>query len=99
MSDVNLAVQLMLDACDDVFDTAIVVSGDSDLASTVRRVRGRFLTKRVVIAFPPRKNSDALKRAATGHFRVGEDKIRKSQLPDPVITPAGIPIARPPAWK
>ena len=30
MTDVNIAVELLLDAQDDKFDTAIIVSGDSD---------------------------------------------------------------------
>ncbi len=99
MSDVNLAVQLVLDAEDGNFDTAIIVSGDSDLTTPVRRVLGRFPHKRVIIAFPPKRNSEALKKAATAHFRLGNRKIRSSLLPDPVTTPAGITLACPAAWK
>lgn len=36
MSDVNLGVRLVLDASDDRFDSAILVSGDSDLTTPVR---------------------------------------------------------------
>ena len=43
MTDVNIAVELLGDAQDDAFDTAIVMSGDGDLASPVRAVRDRFL--------------------------------------------------------
>lgn len=99
MSDVNLAVQLVLDASDNAFDTAIIVSGDSDLTTPVRQVLTRFPTKRVVIAFPPCRNSEALKGAASAHTRVGQNKIRNSQLPDPVITPAGVSLSRPATWR
>jgi len=98
MSDVNLAVQLVLDASDDVFDTAIIISGDSDLTTPVRRVLTRFPHKRVVIAFPPRRNSEALKRVASAHTKVGQDKIRNSQLPDPVNT-SSTALHRPASWK
>src|SRR5690606_6741738 len=39
MTDVNIAIQLLCDAFDDVFDTALVISGDSDLTTPIRRVR------------------------------------------------------------
>lgn len=99
MSDVNLAVQLVLDACDDRFDTAIIVSGDSDLTTPIRHVRARFPTKRVLIAFPPMRNSASLQAEASNFFRIGPDKLRSSLLPDPVVTPGGITLARPATWK
>ena len=42
MTDVNIAVQLLGDAQDDVFDTALVVSGDSDLYGPIETVRRRY---------------------------------------------------------
>jgi len=99
MSDVNLAMALLLDAVDDRFDTAILVSGDSDLTTPIRHVRDRFPQKRVVIAFPPNRNSYDLKRAAHGHLSIGEDKLRKSLLPDIVTTPTGVELHRPSTWR
>ena len=43
MTDVNIAVELLGDAQDDAFDTAIIVSGDGDLASPVRAIRSVIL--------------------------------------------------------
>ena len=57
MTDVNIAVQLLSDAFDDRFDTAIIVSGDSDLTTPIQRVRERFPTKRLIVAFPPNRHS------------------------------------------
>ena len=54
MTDVNIAVELLGDAQDDSFDTAIILSGDSDLTTAVQAVRRRYPDKRVIIAFPPR---------------------------------------------
>ena len=98
-TDVNIAIQLVLDANDDNFDTAILLSGDSDLTTPVRQVRARFPHKRVVIAFPPRRNSEALKNLAVAHFNVGHDKIRRSQLPDPIYTASGVKLERPVTWR
>ena len=41
-SDVNLATHLLMDAFDGLFDVAVVVSNDSDLAEPMRMVRERF---------------------------------------------------------
>jgi adenine-specific DNA-methyltransferase len=40
-----------------------------------------------------------LQRVASGDVRIGEDKLRRCQLPDPVITPAGITGPRPAPWR
>lgn len=98
MTDVNIAVQLLADAFEDRFDTAIIVSGDSDLTTPIQRVRERFPTKRLIVAFPPNRQSAQLKKVAHGHFVVGEDKLRHSQLPNPVTTASGYALQRPVHW-
>lgn len=98
MTDVNIAIQMMADAFDNVFDTALVISGDSDLTTPIRRIRERFPEKRVIIAFPPKRHSAELKRVANGHLTIGEDKLRSSQLPDTVTKPGGFVLTRPNTW-
>jgi len=99
MTDVNIAIQLLTDAFEDAFDVALVISGDSDLTTPVRRIRARFPAKRVIIAFPPRRHSSEIKRWATGFISIGEDKLRASQLPDPLAKPNGFVLARPGSWR
>ena len=84
MTDVNITVQLLADAFDDPFDTALVISADSDLTTPVSKVRQRFPVKRVVIPEPPGHHSTALCNNASGYFTIGEAKLRSSQLPDQV---------------
>jgi len=99
MTDVNIAIQMLNDAFDDVYDVALVVSGDSDLTTPVRRVRERFPRKRVIVAFPPRRHSSELKRWATGFVSIGEDKLRASQLPRDLAKPDGFVLSRPTTWR
>lgn len=99
MTDVNIAIQLMTDAFDDAFDVALVISGDSDLTTPIRRVRERFPTKRVIVAFPPQRHSKSLKQHANGHLAISENKLRASQLPDPLAKPDGYMLARPATWR
>jgi uncharacterized LabA/DUF88 family protein len=41
-SDVNLATHLLMDAVDDLFDMAVIVSNDSDLEEPIRLIKSRF---------------------------------------------------------
>lgn len=99
MTDVNIATQLLSDAFDDAFDTALLVSADSDLTTPVDRVRQRFPNKRVIVALPPGRQSAELIRAAHGYLHIGEDKLRQSQLPPQVTRADGYTLLRPAYWK
>ena len=99
MTDVNIAVELLGDAQDNAFDTAIIVSGDSDLAGPMEAVRRRYPNKRVVVAFPPNRVSKKLKQHATKSFVIGRKKLKDSQLPSQVTKPDGYVLTRPSTWK
>ncbi|MCB2263027.1 MAG: NYN domain-containing protein [Candidatus Thiosymbion ectosymbiont of Robbea hypermnestra] len=98
MTDVNIAAQLLVDAYEDRYDTAIIVSGDSDLTTPVKKVREHFEDKRLIVAFPPARRSSDLTKAAHGHFVIGVDKLRKNLLPDEITTSSGYMIKRPSEW-
>ena len=98
MTDVNIAVELVADAYDDTFDTAIVVSADSDLARPITTIREGFPGKRVVVAFPPNRVSKLLRSLATASFTIGRDALRDSQLPEGVVRLDGNVFTRPPEW-
>lgn len=99
MSDVNLAVQLQADAFDNAFDTAFIISGDSDMAPPIRRIRQRFADKRLLVILPPARHSAELKRAAHACLHVGENELRASQLPASINKPDGYVLSRPDTWK
>jgi len=99
MTDVNIAVQLLTDAFDDHFDTALIISGDSDLTTPVKFVRQRFPRKRVVVALPPGRRSHELTKAANGYLTIGEDKLRQSQLAEQITTATGYVLTRPAHWR
>lgn len=99
MTDVNIAVQMLSDAFEDRFDTAILISADSDLTTPVKKVVSKFSQKRVVVVQPPGRNSHQLMQAAFNHFTLGESKLRQSQFSDDVTLAAGVTISRPAHWK
>lgn len=57
-----------------------------------------FPQKWIIVAFPPRRHSAELKRVVDGHLFIGPDKIRRSQLPDEVVTGSGVVLRRPKHW-
>ncbi|MFM9965725.1 MAG: NYN domain-containing protein [Planctomycetaceae bacterium] len=99
MTDVNIATELLTDAFQDQFDTALLVSADSDLVPPVESIRRLFPAKRVVVAFPPQRSSKDLLKSASAWLRIHETTLKKSQLPDPVILPNGFSLSRPKEWK
>jgi len=99
MTDVNIATRLLIDAFENRYDTALLVSADSDLVMPVREINRRFADKRVVVAMPPKRQSIALQHAAHASFRIGGGKIRKNQLPEQVKTADGFILQRPATWE
>lgn len=99
MTDVNIATQLLVDAYEQRFDTALLISADSDLAPPVERVRATFPTKRVIAVQPPKRNSSRLRQAASASFTLGEAHLRQCQLPPAVTTKNGHILRRPDHWK
>ena len=98
MTDVNIATELLGDANDDAFDTAIIISGDSDLSGTVTTIRRRYPGKRVIVAFPPNRASKQLRQAATASFTIGRRRFAASQFPEQVQKHDGFIISKPRQW-
>ena len=99
MTDVNIATELLTDAFQNRFDVAILVSADSDLVGPIRRVKSLFPSKRVVVAFPPKRHSAALKRYADGNLHISRSILAKSVFPNKVAKPDGFVLKRPRQWR
>jgi uncharacterized LabA/DUF88 family protein len=98
MTDVNIATQLLTDAYENRFDSALIISGDSDLTTPIKRIRQRFIDKRIIVAFPPGRHSDQLRKTANGNFTIGEAKLRQNRMPDRITTATGHTLIRPSQW-
>ena len=99
MTDVNIAMRLLTDAQDDIFDIAIIISADGDLAGPVAEIRRRYPGKKVVIAFPPDRNSVRLQKLADGFVRLRQHTLRASQLPQTITRSDGRMLQIPQAWR
>jgi uncharacterized LabA/DUF88 family protein len=97
-TDVNIAIALVEDAVLDRYDTALLLSADSDLCPAVRATKRLRPDKRIVAAFPPKRHSADLSRAVDGFFPIRHDKIIKAQLPAAVTAGDGVVLRRPKYW-
>ncbi len=97
MTDVNIAVEMLSAAAQNEFDTALLVSADSDLAPAVQKTI-QLYGKRVVLAFPPRRTSHRLSALASAYFNISRRHLAKSQLPSTVTRPDGFVLSRPSSW-
>lgn len=98
MTDVNIAVEMLTDAYQDRFDTALLISADSDLHAPVSKIRSLFPQKKVVVAFPPERRSAELAAAASASIVVGRGKLKDSQLPDMLCAKNGHVLKKPATW-
>jgi uncharacterized LabA/DUF88 family protein len=85
-TDVNIAAMLIADAVQDRYDTALLISADSDLCPAIRAMKRLRPEKRIVAAFPPKRHSAEVKRAVDGYVFIGDDKVRQAQLPSAIST-------------
>ncbi len=98
MTDVNIAVEMMNDAFQDRFDTALLVSADSDLSAPIKSIRSLFPNKKIVIAFPPQRHSLELTKQAHASFTVGRANLAKSVFPLEVQKSDGFILKCPDRW-
>ena len=95
-TDVNIATSLICDALEEKYDTAILVTGDSDLVPAIQAAKRLRPAKRFIVAFPPNRYSEEIEDA-TGMppIRIWQPLLRKSCLPEQ-ITREGLPdVIRP----
>lgn len=95
-TDVDIALYLIRDAFEDLYDRALVVSGDSDLAPALRMVREKFPAKEIrVIAPIGRSFSMDLVNAAGGTSEARKMKmihLERALLPAVVADGAGVTV-------
>lgn len=98
MTDVNIATQMIIDAYNDNYDMAMLISGDSDLVPPIKAIHETFRSKRVFVAFPPKRHNNSVAIAAKGSMIIGRKKIIDGQFPAEVYKNDGTVLRKPPEW-
>lgn len=98
-TDVNIAVQMLFDAFDDVYDTAFLVTEDSDQVGTIKKIKELYgEEKKVGIVYPPGRNSKELNAVSDFQLHIDQNSLGKYQLPEMVTKPNGFQLIRPDHW-
>lgn len=97
-TDVSIAVTIVEDAANNLFDTALIVSADSDLVPAIISARRLRPSGRFIAVFPPARRSGELQKVVNGWITISEAKLRSNLLPDLVSTASGEQLGRPPTW-
>jgi uncharacterized LabA/DUF88 family protein len=97
-TDVAIATTIVRDAAQKRFDVAMLMSADSDMLPALAIAQQLHASLFVLPAFPPKRNSDEVKRAFPAATHIGKAKVRQSQLPDTVVA-EGRKLTRPDKWR
>jgi len=98
-TDVNIAVLLMKLAFEDKYDTAIIISGDTDFSLAIVETKNLFPKKRIGIIFPIGRRNNALEKVVDFHTSIEEDHLELSLFPDTIDIRNGKTLFCPPEWK
>lgn len=99
MTDVNIATAIMVDAFQDSYDMAMLISGDSDLTPPIKEVHKLFKNKRIFIAFPPKRHNSSMALVAKGSEIIGRKKLVDAQFEEEVVSKTGYKLKVPSEWK
>lgn len=98
-TDVNIAIKLFQTVVQDLWDAAIIVSGDSDLIPAIQAVKNTFPAKRIGLAIPIGRRAEELKQVVDFHMKVKERHLITSQFEEEITIDGGIKLIRPVTWK
>ncbi|MBW1809759.1 MAG: NYN domain-containing protein [Deltaproteobacteria bacterium] len=96
-TDVNIAIELLRQAVYDNYDTAFILSGDSDLLPAIRAVTEMFPNKTIKLLLPPGRRAELLKQEVHMYMKIKDKHLRKNQFNDPLESD-GVILNKPKTW-
>ena len=81
------------------FDTALLISADSDLVGPLKIIKEKHSQKRIIVFFPPNRFSANLKMIADAQLSLGHSLLSKCQFPDKITKKDGYVLQRPLEWR
>lgn len=99
-TDVNLALNILIDCVDDIVDTVVLVTADSDQIPTIKMLKAKFPHKKLKVYFPPCRNSTDIRNQVgqVVFLENHEEKFKLSKMPGEV-TDGTKKYTRPSDWK
>ncbi len=85
-TDVHMAARIVVDACEDRYDRAIIITADSDLAPALSIVRTRFPEKQLFVVAPPGRHNHA--RSLKTRLTLTPGRLASCLLPASALDPS-----------
>lgn len=97
--DSAMASHIVADAFLDLFDAALLVSGDTDIVPPIKMVRRHFPLKRFIARFPPARRNDEVARHCDDEQVVNGLHLAAAVMPDKIEVSPGVYVQRPESWQ
>jgi uncharacterized LabA/DUF88 family protein len=97
-TDIAIAAKLFTIMFQNKCDTAILVTGDTDLTPAVKTCKRLFASKAMRFAFPYRRHNHELKTLLPDSFKIHAGSYVRHLFPDPVELPNGTKVRKPVTW-
>lgn len=97
-TDVNIAMSLFEDGMKDLYDKAVIISGDSDLIPPIEKVQSNFPSKKIGVIIPISRRAKELKEVADFSGKITQKILKQSLFPAKIILPDGSEIESPSNW-
>jgi uncharacterized LabA/DUF88 family protein len=98
-TDVALSIKLIELLWQNQCDTAVLITGDTDISPAIRLVQTYFPNKRVGILFPYKRHNRELKNLVGGlGFNISKEQYARYQFSDPFVLSNGSNRSKPISW-
>ncbi len=93
-TDVNIAIHLFKLASKNKYDKLILVTGDSDIIPSIPAVKDLYPAKKIGVAIPIGRRAEDLKSGCDFNFKIKEQHLASSMLPERITLQNGRIITR-----
>jgi uncharacterized LabA/DUF88 family protein len=95
---VNIAIHLFRLAIEDRYDTALIISGDSDLIPSIKAVKATFPSKKIGVLIPIGRRAEELKANCDFNIKIREKNLSRCIFDDPLEMRDGSHLKKPSTW-
>lgn len=96
-TDVALGLRLIELFATSACDTAVLMTGDTDLVPAIRTARRMYPECRAGVAFPFMRHNAELRAVADYSFNIGQRDVQRAQLPLQIVVNGRI-LTKPASW-
>jgi len=97
-TDVALACAVLEGAKNDLFDVAVIMTGDTDLRPVSSTFARMYPDKKLIFVFPFGRKNKELVKVSSDSFAFSAESYAKYQFPEKVQLPSGKFVHKPKEW-